>query len=50
MPWKVDPNSGGNEVGETYTVIARSLSIGLPIGTIVAAVLWGFRHGFYHFF
>ena len=50
MPWKVDPNSGGNEVGATYTTIARSLSIGLPLGTIIAVILWGFRNGFDHFF
>tara|TARA_Y100001968_G_C19154166_1_gene617588 strand:- start:158 stop:310 length:153 start_codon:yes stop_codon:yes gene_type:complete len=50
MPWKVDPNSGGDEVGETYIIIARTLSIALPLGTIIAVLLWGFRHGFDHFF
>tara|TARA_B100000700_G_C15060806_1_gene865649 strand:- start:2029 stop:2181 length:153 start_codon:yes stop_codon:yes gene_type:complete len=50
MPWKVDPNSGNNEVGYVYTQIARSLSIGLPVGTLLAAILWGSKHGFDHFF
>tara|TARA_Y100001968_G_scaffold285384_1_gene285315 strand:+ start:141 stop:317 length:177 start_codon:yes stop_codon:yes gene_type:complete len=50
MPWKVDPNSGTDQVGETYTIIARSLSIGLPLGTLIAVCLWGLRNGFDHFF
>tara|TARA_Y100001968_G_scaffold86840_1_gene77847 strand:+ start:215 stop:367 length:153 start_codon:yes stop_codon:yes gene_type:complete len=50
MPWKVDPKTGGDQVGETYTTIARSLSIGLPLGTIIAVLLWGARNGFDHFF
>ena len=49
MPWKVDPASGSDEVGYIYTTIARTLSIGLPLGTLAAAVWWGWVHGFNHF-
>tara|TARA_Y100001968_G_scaffold311635_1_gene333934 strand:+ start:452 stop:604 length:153 start_codon:yes stop_codon:yes gene_type:complete len=50
MPWKIDPRTGTNEVGETYITIARTLSIGLPLGTLIAVALWGFKNGFDHFF
>ena len=50
MPWKIDPRTGTNDVGETYTTIARLLSIGLPLGTLIAVAIWGFKNGFDHFF
>tara|TARA_Y100001968_G_C19412188_1_gene746930 strand:+ start:201 stop:353 length:153 start_codon:yes stop_codon:yes gene_type:complete len=50
MPWKVDPNNGSDEVGFIYTNIARSLSLGLPLGTLIAVALWGWKNGFDHFF
>ena len=49
MPLKVDPRSGSDGVGDTYITIARSLSIGLPLGTIIATLLWAWKHGFDHF-
>ena len=49
MPWKVDPKEGSDDVGYIYTQIARTLSIGLPLGTLLAAALWGYKHGFNHF-
>tara|TARA_B100000700_G_C14898016_1_gene785983 strand:- start:201 stop:353 length:153 start_codon:yes stop_codon:yes gene_type:complete len=49
MPWKIDPKEGGEDVGYIYTTIARSLSILLPIGTLIITVIWGKYNGFDHF-
>ena len=49
MPWKIDPTQGNDNVGYVYTMIVRSLSLLLPIGTIIITIIWAMNNGFDHF-
>ncbi len=47
MPLIVDPaNDTSNGVGKVFRTINITLTIALPLSTILLTFFWGFKHGF----